>query len=243
MKQTIFTTILTLAFSLSVFAQTEENTCPKIMIKAPEYIEAGNAVKVFASFEREKQPSSSKFNWLIIKDDNLTKITESGIIEVSSKDIKNGGIIILVADSLDKTCQSTSTARIFVISKVGSPLIIDEYEEMKWNDEKVRIDSILIMMQKFNEAELFIFLNFGKKKLQNERKIYLAKLLNYLSEVRGLERNRITFLISESVRKTTKYQLVPKDFSDIYLGYEDYLIIKGENFDQLNNFFSNTTKN
>ncbi|MGI8849540.1 MAG: hypothetical protein ACR2HT_05170, partial [Pyrinomonadaceae bacterium] len=106
MKQIIFTAILILAFCFAFFAQTSENLCPKINIKAFETVQPDESFKVFASFEKENQPSTSKFNWVIIEEsevfNKVSKINDKGIIDVDSKNLKDGGMIIVLAEALDK---------------------------------------------------------------------------------------------------------------------------------------------
>lgn len=239
MKQIIFTAILILAFCLVAFAQASENPCPKINIKAPKTVQPDESFKVFASFEKENQPSTSKFNWVIIEEsevfNKVSKINDKGIIDVDSKNLKDGGMIIVLAEALDKKCQDVAIVKVFVIPNVGSPLIIDEYSELNWNDERVRIDNIVIEMQNRKDAMVWAFFDFNKRISQVERKSHLIKVLNHLS-TRGLEKNRIVFLISEADEERIKYQLVPKKFSQLYF-CDDCLVIKAEDFDRLEKLF------
>ncbi len=170
MKRAIIITILILAFCFTAFAQSDENVCPKIKIKAAEFIWEGDPTGASASFEKEKQPSTSKFNWTVIKENKLTRIVERGIIEIDSQDMKEGERLVLLADSLDKTCQNTAVAIIPVIKRVGSPLIFDEYSELGWNEEQARLTNILFSMQDNKKDELFVFLNLKKLLLRAKAK-------------------------------------------------------------------------
>jgi hypothetical protein len=242
MKQSVFITFLVLASCFTAFGQSDENICPKIKIKVPEYIYKGDGTVVSANFENEKQPSTSKFNWTIIKEDKLTRIAERGIIEISSEDMKNDGMIILLADSLNKACQNTRVARIPVIERVGSPRIFDAYSKLDWNEEQARLNNVLYSMKDNKTDELLVFLNFEKTASQIERKTYLTKILNYLSGTDRLEKNRITFLISEAESRWVKFQSVPQNAIDVFFDWNNSLLIKGEDFDKLNNLFQPKTR-
>src|SRR5688572_3636524 len=98
MKQIIFNVILIFTFYLVAFSQGEQNLCPKINIKAPElvFIQRNDTFKASASFEKENQPSISKFNWIIIKENEVFRINERGIIEINIKDLVKGGTVTLL---------------------------------------------------------------------------------------------------------------------------------------------------
>ncbi len=144
-------------------------------------------------------------------------------------------MIIVLAEALDKKCQDMAIAKVFVIPNVGSPLIIDEYSELNWNDEKARLDNVAIQMQNFKDMKLFAFFNFDNKISQAKRKNYLIKVLNHLSALRGLKKNRITFLISESDAKRVWFQPFPKDFNSAFC--DNCFVIKGEDFERIDNLF------
>jgi hypothetical protein len=235
MKQIIFTAILIIAFCFAAFSQTSENLCPKINIKAPETVQPDESFKVFASFEKENQPSTSKFNWIVVKDNEVIKKNDAGIIEIDSKGFKDFGTILILAEPTDQRCQNTAAAKVFVVVNIGSPYIIDEYSKLGWSDERARLDNVVIVMQEFKDTEVFAFFDFDKRISQAERKNRLTKIANHLS-IGGLEKNRITFLISEADTERIWYQLVPKKFSEQYF-CDNCLVIKAENFEKLENLF------
>jgi len=235
MKRIIFTAILIFAFCFTDLAQTGENLCPKINIKAPENVYPDESFKVFAYFEKESQPSTSKFNWVIVKDNEVVKKNDAGIIEIDSIGFEDFGTIIILAEPTDERCQNTAVAKVFVAINIGSPYIIDEYSKPSWNDEKLRLDNVAAVMQDSKDAEVFAFFYFDKRISHAERKNRLTKITNRLS-IRGIEKSRITFLISEADTERIWYQLVPKKFSEQYF-CDNCLIIKAEDFEKLENLF------
>lgn len=237
MKRIISIIIFTLSSGLAVLSQTSENPCPKIKINAPETVQAGNKFTVSASFESEKQPSESKFNWVVINEDKVSRINGQGIINVESKNLRDLITIIILAENLESKCQSPAIAKVFSIPNVGSPYIIDEFQKLSWNNEKARLDSAVSQMQEMTDMKLLAYLYFDKKDSQTQRKNYLVNFLTFVSGNKKLEKNRIIFLISESDEKTVRFQPVPINFFDYHIYCNDCLIIRGEDFDKLNNLF------
>lgn len=236
MKQIFSITILVFAFCFAAFAQASE--CPKINISAPETVEADEDFRVSAGFENEKQPSTSQFNWTIVKGAEVYKISERKIIKIERTNwIKGGGTIILLAESLDKKCPDPAMQRVTVLPRVGDPVKLDEYGDLNWNDERARLENLVYQLKTSMDAALFMFISFDKKTSQAQRKNYLMKVLNELTVVRKLERSSITFLISESGSKRIYFQFVPKESSHIYYGCDDCLVIRAEDFEMLENLF------
>ena len=242
MKRVIFTVILILAFCFAVLAQANENLCQKIKINAPESIQAGATFSVSASFENENQPSTSKFDWTIINENEVIKISESGIIKVNSKNLRDVVEIIILTDNLDKKCQIPALTKVLSVPNFGSPYILTEYSELSWNEERGILDAAVFEMNEKKDMKLLAYIYFNKKDSQAQRKNYLIKFLNHISEVRNLEKNRVTLLISESDSKRVRLQPVPKQFSDYYCD-DNCLVIKAEDFDRLKNLFQSNSTN
>lgn len=236
MKRLIFLTILIFVLCSTLFSQTSENLCPKINIKAPETVYPDESFKVFASFEKGSQPLTSKFNWIVVKDNEIVKKNDLGIIGIDSTGLKEFGMIVILAESTDERCQNMAVAKVYVAGNVGSPYIIDEYSSPIWNEEKGRLDNVVSVLQDSKDAEVFAFFEFDRRTSQTERKKRLTKITNHLS-ARGLEKSRITFLISESDAERIWYQLIPKKFSEQYF-CDSCLVVKAEDFEKLESLFT-----
>src|SRR5687768_7037180 len=116
MKQIIFTVILILVFCFAVFAQTDKNSCPKIKIKAPETVwEKDETFKVSASFENQDNQRTSKFNWIVIKDDEVIVKNSERIIEISTKIARRELRITILAQAIAEQCQNPAIAKVIVI--------------------------------------------------------------------------------------------------------------------------------
>lgn len=236
MKQIIFTAILILAFCFACFAQTGGSPCPKINITAPESVMPEQIINASASFEKETQPSTSKFNWTIIIGNDVSKIFHKGIINLDSKGFKDFETIILLADSVDKNCQSTAMARVWVVP-IRDPIDMDQYSDLSWNEERARLDAAVFEMSKQKDMVLFIYFYFDKNSPQIERKTHLINVLHHLSDVRRLEKDRIIFLISETDGQLVKLQMIPRKIYKDFICC-DYITINAAHFDKLEKLFN-----
>lgn len=235
-KQIIFSLILIYVFCFVAFSQTDKSSCPKIKIKIPDNVRPEETFKVFASFESEKQPSTSKFNWTIIKGDEASKEYNAGIIEIMPGNL-DGEEIIVLAESINENCQNFAMAKTILVFPGDRPSPIEDYSSVRWIEEKARLDNVAFFMQGNKDRELLAFLYFDKQSSQIERKDYLQKILNYLSETGNLDKQRITFFISESDKKRIYFQPASQDFTAAD-HCRDCLIFKAEDFNKLENLFS-----
>lgn len=236
MKQTIFTAVLVFVICSASFAQTDNNSCPKIKINAPEAVwENDESFKVSASFENEKSPSESKFNWIIINDSELIRKFDEKIVEINTGNTGISNRITIIAGNPDEKCQNLTMTKIIVIPNVGSPLYFDEYSKLDWNDERLHLDNIVIEMEKYKDAELFVWVKFDKKTYNSNLGTKLLKILNHLS-MRGLKKSRVTFMISEADENQFKYQPVPRELLGSY-DLDEYIKIRGEDLEKFTKIF------
>lgn len=236
MKQIIFTTVLIFVIYSAAFAQTENDSCPKIKINAPEAVwEKDENFKVSASFENEKSPSESKFNWIFINDTELIRKFDEKIVEIKTDNTRITNRITIVAGNPDERCRELAMTKVIVIPNIGSPLYFDEYSKLDWNDERARLDSIVIEMEKYKDSELFVWVKFDKNTYNSNPGMKLLKILNHLS-MRGFKKNRVTFMISEASENQFKYQPVPQELLSSY-DLDEYIRIRGEDLEKITKIF------
>ncbi len=243
MKRLISTSILVLAFFSFSIAQESSNPCPIVEITAPTSVQFDEKFKAFASFQKEKQPSISKFDWIVIKEKEFedkretARLFSSEIIEVESWVENTGGTIILIAENIDSRCKQVAIAKVYVSPNVGSPLILDEYGKLGWREEKGRLDALVLEMQKYKDAELFAFLSFPKEMTGRVRRSRMTAILNHVTVTRKFNVKSITFLLEDDANALRIwFQPVPQKHTHMFecLGC---LVIKGEDFRRLSNLF------
>ncbi len=237
MKKSIFNIILILTFCFTVFAQTDETSCQKIIVEHPGIVYTKTTFEVSASYEKTNSPETSLFNWIIINKDKVTKIKQKKVIKITSKDSEEVGTITVLAEPINKECNNTALIKIHFLRPIGSPLIFDDYEKIDWKDEKLRLDNAYLQIIEMPDQELLIIVDYDSE-LEKNLKNYLFRIAEYLSN-RKLQKNRIKFLIAPSEQSRTKLQpfpLNPRNY-DVESFYENYLIIKGEDLEKLAKMF------
>ena len=243
MKRLILASILGLAFFFVSSAQENLSPCPLIKISSPEGVHFDEKFKAFASFRKEVQPSTSKFDWIIIKEKEFEdkretlRLFSSGIIEIGSWAENRGGTIILIAQNIDSRCKQVAIAKLYVLPNDGTPLILDEYGKLGWRDEKGRLDALVLEMEKYNDSELFTFMSFPKEMTGRVRRSRMTAILNQLTTSRKFNVKLITFLIEDdSDALRIRFQPVPQKLTDVF-ECAGCLVIKGEDFRRLSNLF------
>lgn len=236
MKQILFTSILIFAFCFVISAQGSSSPCRKIIIFSPTNISPGDRFSATAHFENSDSPAL-KLDWTIINGEKITKKSKAEIIEVTSENSKDTNQIIVLANYSESDCENTAMAKVSIVPACGLPYTIDEYGKISWEDEKARLENVVLTMENSKDLELFAFFEFDKKTPQATRKARLAKVLNYLSEIRNLSKDRITFLISEADDERVYFQPLPNDSSP----FDADFVIKGEYFNKFENLFQSKT--
>ncbi len=218
-QRTIFTTILLLAFCMAVFAQVNKEFCPNIKIEASEIVNKDVEEFHIAAKNDEKN------------------------VKINTGNVGNSYRINVLAKSSDKKYKKLKMAKVIVFPNIDSLYIIDEYSNLDWKDEKPRLLNVVITMKQFKEAELFAYFEFDKKTSNAKKKSRLIKVFNFLSATGRIEKNRITFLISEAERERTYYELIPQKVSNSYF-CDDCVIIRGEDLEKIVDIFEpKTVKN
>jgi hypothetical protein len=235
MKQIIFTAILISAFCFAAFAQVNENPCQKINIRAPETVQPEETFKIFATLDKSKGFDTSTFNWTIIKGNEITKKNNAGIIEIDSKNLEGNEPIIILAEASNGKCQDVAVTKIYVVPPGGLPLTVAQYSKVDWNEEKARLDDVASEIQKSKDLEIFVIADLEKRTIQTDIKNYLVKILRYLSEIRGIERNRVTFVISEAKEKSTRLMLLQQDYNPDFC--DNCFVFRGEDLEGIVNLF------
>ena len=243
MKRLISILTLALAFFSFCIAQEGSEPCPPIKISSPETVQFGGTFKAFASFQNEKQPSTSKFDWIVLKEQEsdskpeTSRFPNSGRVEVAPWNENEGGTITLIAGNIDNRCEQIATARVFVMPNVGPPLILDEYGELGWKDEKGRLDAVVNQMQKHKDSELVAFFTFPNDMSGRVRRSRLEAMLKHLTITRNFNLNSITIILEEdSDVLRSRFQPIPKGNSE-WFQCAGCVVIKGEDFTKLSNLF------
>lgn len=232
MKQMIFTAILIFAFCFTAFAQTSENSCPKIMIVSPDKMLVPFESAVFtAKIDNETEKYNGSYSWTtsrgeIYKGQGTSKIE----LMVTSEDFRANVTVNLKVTGLPEGCNSAVSETVGVIAQPNlEPL--DQYEKVSANDEKARLESLLVALSSNGTYEGVIILEFDKTTSINKRIKRIKEIIKW-TKFRKSDVRRISFMISEKDSEQTTLLALEENskfFKDLS---KDYKLVKAEEFEQ-----------
>ncbi len=113
------------------------------------------------------------------------------------------------------------------------PAKMDEYNQLKWLDEKARLDNIAVEMLSREDSELFIYFEFDKKTSELSMAKRFNNIINHFA-TQKLEKKRITLMISKTEKEKTYYEIMPLNFDGNSFAE---VSIRAEDFEKLKNLF------
>ncbi|MBX7054045.1 MAG: hypothetical protein K1X36_03740 [Pyrinomonadaceae bacterium] len=236
-KFTLLTLGLICVTVVTVGAQIGKDTCPKIVVEAPEVIFAnGSAFNVYAKIEGDQ--STTNFDWTVIRDSGTTTIMSKQWIKLETGRPKDTELIIAIAQPSDLSCKGFGISKTLAVANPGSPYILDTYGVVRWNEERARLDSAAMTMEGKPDAELIVQITFSPSDSNASKREYLEKISKYLLSKGKMQANRITFAISTSKgSRTTLLQPFPTQMMAAF-PFLDAIVIKAEDLGTLRSLFS-----
>lgn len=215
----------------------DENPCPKIIIDAIDKVVEGDIVTFAVVYEENKEIVKTPLEWTFSNKSREILRNSKGILEVTTEGIKGGGFITASVKSEGENCQNRVEKRVEIEEIKGDyfSTVIQEYSKIDWNEEKIRLNEVILQMQEAEDSQLWAFINFERKTSQVERKKHLTEVFKYISESGSIDKNRITFFVSESDNENFRYEIMlPGIKLDLC---NDCLIIRDKDFDKLEELF------
>ena len=221
----------------------QHSECPKLLLAAPDSVMPHRTIDVFSKIDPESV--AQPVNWLVVKENDRLKTIEVETIE-KQKEITipiwdsndSGRITVIAIASFSSRCQAKTVHRVYVTENIGTPVILDEYSNLKWNDERSRLDIVIAEMANRPKFELLIFMNFRASVLGSARRQKVSQILRHITQNRKADPSKITFVLSTEPMTDVKFQLVPQDMVDIFTP-ELALIIPSEKFGKFEQLFRN----
>lgn len=237
-KSTLLTFGLIFGALVTIGAQTGKDTCPKIIVNAPETIMGnGSAFNISAKFEGESKPTAN-FDCTVIRDSGTTTIMSKQWIKLEAGRPKDTELIIVIAQPSDLSCKGFGISKTLAVANPGSPNILDTYGVVRWNEERARLDSAAMSMGGMPDAELIVQITFSPSESNASKRKYLEKISEYLLSKGKMQAHRITFAISTSKGpRTTLLQPFPTQMMASF-PFLDAIVIKAEDLGTLRSLFS-----
>jgi hypothetical protein len=162
--------------------------CPTFNVTCPSDVEDGSPANFSVDFKQGTPTVSETYNWTV----SAGKITSGqGSSSITVDTTGTGGQTITATveiGGIDPTCPRTTSCSVAVRPKPQRPRKFDEYGNIRFNDEKARLDNFAIQLQNEPTSRGAI-VGYGSCDAEGMTRANRAK--DYLVNTRGIDAGRI----------------------------------------------------
>jgi hypothetical protein len=160
--------------------------CPTLSVTCPDTVEPGTPITFTANVSGGT--GSPTYNWSVSAG-TITSGQGTPSITVDTTGLAGQTVTATVElGGLDPTCQSTASCTTQVGTEKRQPTRFDEYGNIRFNDEKARLDNFAIQLQNDPGAQGYI-IAYGTCTGEGQARADRAK--DYLVNTRGIDAGRI----------------------------------------------------
>jgi hypothetical protein len=162
--------------------------CPTVSVSCPSEVEAGQPITFTASVTGEGAPTPT-FNWSVSAG-TISSGQGTSTITVDTAGTAGQSVTATVTiGGVDPSCNATASCTTGVKPEQRGPMKFDEYGNIRFNDEKARLDNYAIQLQNDPTSGATILV-YGSCEGEAQQRGDRAK--DYLVNTRGIEAGRIT---------------------------------------------------
>ena len=161
--------------------------CPSVTVSCPSEVEASQPITFTASVAGEGAPSPT-YNWSVSAG-TISSGQGTSTITVDTTNVAQSVTATVTIGGLDPSCNATASCTTGVKPAPKPPLKFDEYGNIRFNDEKARLDNYAIQLQNDPTGTGTIIV-YGSCEGEAQSRGERAK--EYLVNTRGIEAGRIT---------------------------------------------------
>jgi hypothetical protein len=162
--------------------------CPKLGVSCPSEVEEGSPATFTANFTQGTPVVSETYNWTVSAG-TITSGQGTSSITVDTKGTGGQTITATVEiGGVDPTCNRTASCSTPVKPRPNPARKFDEYGNIRFNDEKARLDNFAIQLQNEPTAQGYI-IGYGACDAEGMTRANRAK--DYLVNTRGIDASRL----------------------------------------------------
>jgi hypothetical protein len=163
--------------------------CPTVTVSCPDAVDVGQPVTFTAAVTGEGAPASATYNWSVSAG-TITSGQGTSTITVDTANLGGSTVTATVSlGGLDPSCSATNSCSTQVRPPKPIARKFDEYGNIRFNDEKARLDNYAIQLQNEPGSTATIIV-YGTCAGEGQTRGDRAK--DYLVNTRGIEAGRIT---------------------------------------------------
>ncbi|HYX27908.1 MAG TPA: hypothetical protein VE863_05030, partial [Pyrinomonadaceae bacterium] len=164
------------------------HTCPTVSVSCPSEADPNSSVTVTANFTQGIPVVSETYNWTVSAG-TITSGQGTRSITISTAGVAGGTITATVdVGGVDPSCNHTASCTFPIKVLPTPPYKFDTYGNIRFNDEKARLDNFAIQLQNMPSARGAI-VGYGSCDAEGMTRANRAK--DYLVNTRGIDAGRI----------------------------------------------------
>jgi hypothetical protein len=162
--------------------------CPTVNVTCPTEVDEGGSITFTANFTPGTPQVTPTYNWTVSAG-TITSGQGTSSITVSTNNLGGQTVTATVeVGGVDPSCGRTATCSTPVKPKAVPARKFDEYGNIRFNDEKARLDNFAIQLQNEPTAQGYI-IGYGSCDAEGQTRANRAK--DYLVNTRGIDAGRI----------------------------------------------------
>jgi hypothetical protein len=188
MTRSIFVALVfALLVACSTSAQTTEK-CSIVSVEGPaKEVDAGNPIVFTAHLTSNVPVSKPGIKWKVSAG-TITSGEDSFSITVDTAGLGGQSITATVeVGNVPTTCLTVASYNVEVTPGINCGLAFDEYGDIKFADEKARLDNFAIQLLNSPTEAGYIIAYAGKRTFKHEAAYHLRRAKNYLVSVRRVD--------------------------------------------------------
>jgi hypothetical protein len=165
--------------------------CPEVRVSCPSDVQVGSPITFTAQISGGDPNVTPTFNWTVSAG-TITSGQGTGSITVDTTGL-GGQTVTATLDvgGYDRTCATSASCTTQVLPGPPPARKIDEYGNIRFNDEKARLDNFAIELQNDPTAQGYIIAYGGRRGRAGEAQRRADRAKDYLVNTRGVDASRI----------------------------------------------------
>ena len=236
MKQIIAGVIFILACSnADGFAQTDKDFCSEIKFAEEQrLLNVNKPAQINVELGEEFKSYKIKYLWAA-SGGKITRGQGTPVIELTpgAKDEGYNIFVTVKLDGLPENCLETMSHTFAVARRAMDTPWFDLFGKLPTRAVEARLDNYFVALRNDPASEGLIALEFDKTESRAKKIKRLNIILAHVS-LRGLDKSRLKFLLSEADEELTKLYIVPQgaNLTRVFSESEVQSIIKGEEIER-----------
>jgi hypothetical protein len=198
MKNLLLLTFFLLAYRSGVFCQLTKSDCPTISMITPAGVTMVGETMFFrvdVSDNSARHPL--RYKWEVLNGE-ITDGQGSDQIRVIAK-VNGVNVTVSVRiKGLPKQCEN-SASEIAPVAIGPSVEPVEDYGEIPWDEERARLDNIMIILLNNPKSQAFFYVKIAEKETKEDAKKHITEILKHFKfRDPDFDRGRLTFALEKS---------------------------------------------